>query len=258
MVRAMQVEREVLAVLDRCVTEGEALRLPKQLDRNLYVRVNKVLEAAGGKWDRKSGAHVFAGAAADAIEGVILTGEVCRPEDFGQFDSPPAVVARLLELAEIQPGMTVLEPSAGLGNLVLPILQITRRVTVVEQDEARYQHLMTLAYKRGVGEGPSGVWHADFLKWKSPVAYDRVVMNPPFAKQEDLRHVIHAAGFLKAGGRLVAVMSSGVTFRENKLTQQFRTFLEDRGGTIEPLPEGSFKASGTGVNTVIVTFEVGN
>ncbi len=92
----------------------------------------------------------------------------------------------------------------------------------------------------------------DFLTVQPEPVYDRVIMNPPFCRQADIKHVTHALRFLKPnGGLLVSVMSAGVTFRQNKLTTDFRQLVEERGGVIEKLPEGSFKASGTMVETVI-------
>jgi type I restriction-modification system DNA methylase subunit len=85
--------------------------------------------------------------------------------------------------------------------------------------------------------------------------FDRVVMNPPFSRQADIRHVLHAFRFLRAGGRLVSVMSASVQFRENRLTTDFRKFVSDHKGRIESTPQGSFAVSGTLVNTVIVTLE---
>jgi type I restriction-modification system DNA methylase subunit len=80
-----------------------------------------------------------------------------------------------------------------------------------------------------------------------------VLMNPPFdKKRSDIHHVLHALKFLKPGGRLVAIMPSGVTFREDALTRDFRGIVEARGGHIEELPDRSFKQSGTMVNTVLV------
>jgi type I restriction-modification system DNA methylase subunit len=76
-------------------------------------------------------------------------------------------------------------------------------------------------------------------------------MNPPFAKQADIKHILHAFKCLKPGGKLVAIMSNGVMFRENKASSDFRDFVASRGGSITDLPEGSFKASGTGVNTCV-------
>ncbi|MCV5917721.1 hypothetical protein OFN60_30320, partial [Escherichia coli] len=45
----MQISTEVLNVLSRCRAEGNFLFLADQLDRSIYVKTNKVLEAAGGK-----------------------------------------------------------------------------------------------------------------------------------------------------------------------------------------------------------------
>ncbi|EFE8321250.1 SAM-dependent methyltransferase, partial [Escherichia coli] len=42
----MQISTEVLNVLSRCRAEGNFLFLADQLDRSIYVKTNKVLEAA--------------------------------------------------------------------------------------------------------------------------------------------------------------------------------------------------------------------
>ena len=117
----MRIDDEVLAVLSAAQTEGCNVFLTGQLDRKLYDRTNKVLEAAGGKWNRKARAHVFAADAFDRIDQIILSGSVEAPKDeFNFFPSPPAVVVRLMELADIEPGMVMLEPSAGRGAIALP------------------------------------------------------------------------------------------------------------------------------------------
>lgn len=243
----MRVENEVLTVLSRAATEGNALTLVGQLDRRIYERTNKVLEAAGGKWNRKAKAHLFDGDAADAIEQIILTGEITIQQDFGYFPTPEPIVARLIELAEIEPGMTVLEPSAGQGNIAHAIARETAAVDCVELLPANFAKLNPAIRMAVCG---------DFLQldpmdgWRD---YDRVVMNPPFARQDDIRHVTHALRFLKAGGRLVSVMAASILFRDNRLTADFRALIDERGGDIEECPEGAFRSSGTMVRTVIVT-----
>ena len=69
--------------------------------------------------------------------------------------------------------------------------------------------------------------------------------------QADIDHVLHAFKFLKPGGRLVSIMASSVTYRENKKTIDFRELI-NRQGFIEQNPVDAFKASGTRVNTVTV------
>jgi predicted RNA methylase len=97
----------------------------------------------------------------------------------------------------------------------------------------------------------------NFLDEKPDPRFKFVVMNPPFGRQADIDHVRHAHGFLKAKGKLVAVMSAGVKFRENRKTVEFRDFVTTHGGSIEPLPAGSFKGSGTNVNTCMVVIPHG-
>lgn len=243
----MRVEDDVLAVLSRAETNGNALVLTGQLDRRMYERTNKVLEAAGGKWNRKAKAHIFEDEAANRVDQIILSGEVEVPKDeFNFFPSPPAVVARLMELADVSQGMRVLEPSAGKGAIAYACSDAGAAVDCYELMEANF---VALAGDMRLGS----VRHMDFLEQAPEESYDRVVMNPPFAKQADIKHVLHALRFLKPGGLLVSVMAASVAFRDNKLTQDFRDLIRERGGDIEALPEGAFKASGTMVRSVIVT-----
>ncbi len=77
-------------------------------------------------------------------------------------------------------------------------------------------------------------------------------MNPPFSNGADIAHVTHAIQFLAPGGRLVAILSAGVSFRTDKTHTAFRALLEAHNATTEPLPADTFKDSGTSVNTVLV------
>lgn len=241
----MKVPANVLEVLDRAETDGPRLILTGTLDRKLYVATAKVLEAAGGKWNRKAQAHLFDGDAADAMEQVILTGEVISAkQEFGYFPTPAPIVQQLIQLADIQPGMEVLEPSAGRGAIAGPIAKLGCHVDCIELQRDNALAISDACIGRDLAV-------ADFLTIDPSPDYDRVVMNPPFAKQADVRHVMHAHQFVKAGGLLVAVMSNGVTFRNTPLTREFRALMDREGGRLIPLPEGSFIESGTGVNTVI-------
>lgn len=246
----MRVDNDVLNVLSAAECNGPQLFLTGQLDRNLYTRTNKVLEAAGGKWNRKAKAHIFETDASDRIEQIILTGDVLVPkDDFEFFPTPQSVVRHIIHLADIGDGMRILEPSAGQGAIAKAAHSAADDVMIdmYELMPANNDILHGLNLRlSGVGEP------TDFLLVEPDPIYDRVVMNPPFGRQADIKHVSHALKFLKPGGLLVSVMASSVTFRSNKLTTDFRQLIEDRGGRIEELPEGAFKSSGTMVNTVIV------
>ena len=77
----------------------------------------------------------------------------------------------------------------------------------------------------------------DFLTMQPSPLMDRVVMNPLFASTSRHQARLHALRFLRDGGRLVSVMSASVTFRENRLTQDFRALVSSRSGSIEELPK---------------------
>jgi 16S rRNA G1207 methylase RsmC len=97
------------------------------------------------------------------------------------------------------------------------------------------------------------VHQGDFLHCNGDLGkFDRVVMNPPFADQADIDHVTHALSFLKPGGKLVAIMSAGASFRQDRKASKFQELIEGLGGTMNELPEDSFKQSGTNVRTVLV------
>lgn len=89
--------------------------------------------------------------------------------------------------------------------------------------------------------------------------YDRIIMNPPFSDRRDAEHVQHAYTLLRPGGRIVAIMGEGVFFGQDKKAQAFRDWLDERGGTSEKLPEGSFMDPSlpvqTGVNARLVVID---
>lgn len=246
----MRVEQNILEILERSVVEGALLRLPAtQLDRGTYQAVNKVIEAAGGKWSRKDRAHIFEGEAIETIEPILLTGEYTRTkQDFGQFDTPEEVALDVVRRAQIEPGMHVLEPSAGIGNIVDAVEKAGGRVEAFEIDAKRLHACKDRCILAG------GIRLSDFLTSKPEPIFDRVVMNPPFARQADIDHVLHATKFLKPEGRLVSIMSASVTFRTDAKTEAFRNFINARGASHGHLPAGSFKESGTMVNSVVVSF----
>jgi len=160
--------------------------------------------------------------------------------------SNPDLLERILHEAQIADGHTVLEPSAGIGH----IADAVRAHADVELKLVEFNSdlIEVLAAK---GYDPV---HGNFLELHFPA--DRIVMNPPFEKGQDIDHVRHAHGMLNAGGRLVSIMSEGPFFREDSKSIAFREWLESHAGTSEKLPNDSFKGveafRETGVRTRLV------
>lgn len=242
---ARTIENEVLAVLSAGRCDGNVYYLPqRQLDRKMYESVNKVLTALGGKWNRSSKGHVFGVECADVLDGAIESGTYTKPSDMGWFPTPQVIAERVVDMADIHDGMRVLEPSAGTGALAgVAIMEHVADVRCVEIDAGR---AMMIRDTWGCD-----CMCADFLQVLPEPVYDRVVMNPPFAKRADIHHVNHALKFLKPGGKLVSIMSGGIAFREDRLTTDFRAQCE----SIEALPDGAFHESGTDVRTVVVVIQ---
>lgn len=169
------------------------------------------------------------------------------------FPTPMPLATRLATLAQLRDGDRVLEPSAGTGNIVRSLLSEARQkgitlgqITAVEISEPLAR---ALAATSGIAVVPG-----DFLaKTREDLGgpFDRIVMNPPFTRGADIQHVEHALRMIAPGGRLVAVVADGPKQHE-KLQPQ----IEKLGGSWEPLPEGTFKAEGTSVRTVLIMVEV--
>ena len=225
----MKISENVLAVLSECETDGNQLRIPDKLDRKMYVDVNKVLEAAGGKWNRSAKAHIFPTDAAERLDPIILTGEVTvAKQEFGAFYTPSDLAQRVVGLADIRPGMRVMEPSAGMGAIAVQAASVLHvRVTCVEVLQESFEYLRHLGLFYAVLRG-------DFLDLDPDPIFDRVVMNPPFAKQADIIHVTHALKFLKPGGILVSIMSAGPSFRMDKRESAIRGLASREPQVIHP------------------------
>ena len=184
---------------------------------------------------------------------VLLTGEYSNKKtNFGAFFTPQWLAEEIVQRANLGGGLVdILEPSAGSGAIADAVIrrypEYKSRIWLNEIQPNLYGMLKGKGYKL--------VRNGDFLDMTPPLeSWPRIVMNPPFAKQADVRHVLRAWELLSPGGRLVAIMSAGIKFRTNKLTQSLRAII-DEFGAINDNPENAFSESGTQVNTVTVILD---
>lgn len=249
--KVVHISDEIKVLLQNLRIEGNTVFIDQQLDRETYVALNKALEALGGKWNRSARGHIFSGNPSEKIAEAMDAGEaVDVKKTYEFFETPVGVGINMLGMLSIEPHMKVLEPSAGHGMLADIVRTACPDCTihVIEIDPENRTVLKDKGYKL-VGK--------DFMKYrKKKPLYDRIAMNPPFSRQQDIDHVRHAWKFLKPGGRLVSVMAGGTEFRENRKNTEFLEWASQQPNfEIVPLPEGSFKESGTGVNTIILTIQ---
>jgi protein-L-isoaspartate O-methyltransferase len=250
------VAAATLAILTQAVevVPGRAaLRIGRDLGKD-YKAVNQVLEGLGGKWSKKERVHLFAldtpESLAEKFDGLKETGTFVSLRDLGFFPTPPGLADQLVALADVRPGMKVLEPSAGTGVLAGRLAKIVGARNVVCGD------LQSNLLDRLRDAGHPTVY-GDFLTVPGGLVgpFDRIVMNPPFAGGQDVSHVTYAfLTHLKTGGRLAAVTAAGWTFRQDKAATVFRELVA-RYGRFEKNPPKTFVVSGTAVETVTVVLD---
>ena len=203
-----RVSPDAQVLIGNMEATGNTAILATSVDRAQRLEVDYALERVGGTWDSQCHAYVFSGDARDAIDEVFFDAKaeyLAR----GEFATPSELAVATVARAGIAPGMRILEPSAGGGSLLTPILAAVRdiepefekgvpttadaltaawasRVPCVELNAKRCSALEQYGYKPRV---------ADFLTLTPDDVggqVDRVIMAPPFTRQQDLDHIHHA------------------------------------------------------------------
>lgn len=252
-----EVESEVKRVLDTCIIEGNNVKLPdEQLDRTIYMGVKKALELIGGKWKGgKVQAFVFPTNPSDLLGRVQGGEKVNLKKEYQFFATPEKLADKLVQMAKVIEGQLILEPSAGQGAIIDAILRWETDVDI------HYHELMEvnqdiLKDKYADLEGVSFIC-PDFLEKASrrlsKGAFDRIIANPPFTKNQDIDHILEMYNQLKPFGRMVSMASKHWVNSTNSKETEFRVWLHSVGAEIEEVPAGAFKESGTNIETVIIT-----
>jgi hypothetical protein len=171
----------------------------------------------------------------------------------GFFPTPIKLIHLMLDYAQMfeKRGMSILEPSAGIGNIVDEVvaLDYEHRIDCVEVNYNLCEILKMKGYNTSC---------EDIMECKEVTGglWDRVLMNPPFEKGQDLEHIMHCYNtFLKDGGILVSVSSNGVMSNTQKKYEVFRELVANHGEFV-PLNGPQFKGAdafrNTAVNTCLV------
>ena len=164
-------------------------------DQQIKAEADRIMESIGGtkvsefRW-------AFDYDPTEVVQEIVASG--CVPDQKAhQFYPTPERLARIaVDMADIGPDDTCLEPSAGMGGLADLMKQAAEWTHCVEVSP---MHCKVL-----VAKGHS-VTQTDFLAWPGQ-PHDRIVMNPPFSEGRWQAHTQHAATMVKPGGRLVAIL----------------------------------------------------
>ncbi len=218
-----------------------------------YDFLKPIIEHLGGHWREKFKCFVFGEDVSSQLDeymkkGVSVTEQYKFQEETQFYPTPMKVAQRVYELAEIKENQSVLEPSAGTGNL-LDCIPFHCDIIAVEPLMSNF---IVLEHK-----GYNAVNNTFEGSYSSLPKVDRIIMNPPFSGQRDIKHVMMAYHLLKKGGVLVAIMSENALYYNTETTKKFKAFLKRHNGYVETVPPRSFKESGTTIETVIVKIRKG-
>lgn len=234
------------------VADGQYVKLTcGKLDGDLYKRIDALFGRFRGKWvGGKKAAHGFP----EPITGQVVIDSICAGiipaiNEYSLFPTQePVIDLMLLELEaycdDPEAVYRFLEPSAGTGAIAqrLRTAYPNAIIDTIEIDPVNIRILQSQGF------APVG---KDFLTYVTDCQYDAVIMNPPFNGNEYVKHIEKATKLIGAHGVVVAIAPASVSFNDGALP--LLNLVYERSGTIEPLPEKSFKASGYNGDTLLVT-----
>jgi len=154
-------------------------------------------------------------------------------KDLQYYPTPSNVINSIVRNDIYIKDKLVLEPSCGCGRIMDAIRDNGGKVHGIEIDPKRAAEAKAKGHH---------VHQANFLEVPPKAEYDLVIMNPPFYGKHYAKHVAHALKFLKDGGTLIAILPATARYDHGLLD-----------GRWYDLPVGSFKESGTNVNTSVLT-----
>ena len=253
----IQISETARDILRRSTVTSDRLKLPPEvLPREDYDAVNNALTKLGGKWNRSAKAHIFTSDPREAIKALVGGEKVIdEKKQLQAFFTPDETAKRLVQAAAglfdegiIPHKARILEPSVGGGSLVRALKGEAPSITDITAYDVN-EKLVLEQRRLGINAEV-----ADFLTVQPPVKkFNVIIMNPPFTKKQDAKHVLHAWKFLGRGGILVAIVSPAYRYRSEQVYKDLRAMIDSGPNNFEEdLPEGTFGESGTNVKTVMI------
>lgn len=146
----------------------------------------------------------------------------------GFYPTPASMASKMLEGIKWDYVSTILEPSAGKGNLAEAINEKWRiyrcsRRYYAEEQRADIDCIEVDPNLRAIlKEKKFRVVHDDFLTYQTMKRYSLIVMNPPF--EDAARHILKAISLLDANGTLVALCNAETIRNHSAYNERYQLF----------------------------------
>lgn len=235
-------------ILKHCTLENNIIKLPQvQFNKKSYAEAKKWIEEAGGSWQGGKIQGFTFPFNAERVFSILHEGKRCNlQQEFQFFATPPEVADWLVMLAGgVHKDEKILEPSAGTGAIIDAIHRSCNDV-IVDCFELMPENKELLSMKKNIQ-----ILGDDFTMYDLGL-YDKIIANPPFSKNQDIKHVKRMYGHLKEGGTVAAIMSCHWKVASEKECVEFRQWLSDVHAKVCDIEEGAFKQSGTVIKTTTV------
>ena len=144
------------------------------------------------------------------------------------------VVDQMMKHVMLERGNTILEPSAGNGDLLDHIIfgyYLCNDIDCIELNEERRKVLQSKNYN---------VIGTDFLKFESNKKYDWIIAAPNSINSYDVDHVMQMYKFVKPEGTIVSLMDPIWMIGERSRHKKFRKWIADKNYKIVMLEDNSF------------------
>jgi hypothetical protein len=166
--------------------------------------------------------------------------------DYDQFSTPLEIAALAVLAAQIRPGDSVLEPSAGTGLIAVTAEVAGARLHLNELTTNRHEIITSL-----FPAATHSNYDARDLKDRLPLSgsFDAVVMNPPFAGLHE--HILAALACVADNGRVAAIVPASYFAGKEiwRLAQQYAVHASLL------LPANAFAKHGTSVDTGLLVVD---
>lgn len=244
----MKINQNIIDILKKGYFEENKYFLPEiKLDRKDYLDCNNVLTNLGLIWNKKTKAHITDEDSEwlqDTLNEILDIWEVQTIKDirnkYQAFYTPESIASRMVDLLDIREDNKILEPSAWIWNIVKVLLDEyvkEFKLFVNEIDPVKIKELENIDWITWQ------IMNKDFLDFIPVMKYDRVILNPPFNKWQDIKHILKAYSLLKDWWILVWLVPSN--------------FLEKYKDKLENIPYSYYEVDDwlfefTNIKTIII------